>query len=386
MVSVINKMQSSLSRRGYTPITSFVAYVGCALSFKMIKLIDTKNEIVDSVSMSYEDSFTLDTFQDMIQESHKLDKSFILARVSTIDPKQPDKCFYSYYDAFQLNKVLFQTQIIKGKKFIHRLHVLNPLSNLDIVGDVLYFHVKPKIKKTHSDQDGDIVPSESAIKTDTKTYAQWTLAGPISSPLTEDFPDENIKTSTGRAFTYPVVRPEAMVQIKENMTINMIPVDGTHAISPQKLEAFASCIQERKISIIPKGALTRYTSPISELQPDSDRGNRRAFSWMNTNNCLKNQLNFEEWKFAAKKANAEEEKVEKKLKESEAATSTTIETEYEALLFATDNDFLESVKTRKFFRENAVSTQDNKLFEMPAVEEIANMNLTLNDIRGNDCF
>ncbi|KAJ3031965.1 hypothetical protein HK097_005393, partial [Rhizophlyctis rosea] len=38
---------------------------------------------------------------------------------------------------------------------------------------------------------------------------------------------------------------------------------------------------------------------------------------------------------------------------------------YDALLFATDNDFLESSRVRAIFRENAVTPEDAKLFEMP---------------------
>jgi hypothetical protein len=69
-------------------------------------------------------------------------KHFIIARVQTWDHKQPDKAFYSYYHAHHLNKLLFQTQVYLDKKLIHRLHVLNPLTNTDIIGHVLYFMVK----------------------------------------------------------------------------------------------------------------------------------------------------------------------------------------------------------------------------------------------------
>jgi hypothetical protein len=352
----------------------------------MIKLIDTKHEIVDSVSLSYEDSFTLDTFQDMINASHEVDKSFIFARVATADPKQPDKSFYSYYNAYQLNKVLFQTQVIKGKKYIHRLHVLNPLSNLDIVGDVLYFQVKPIKSKLVA-----LVPSESARKTDVKSIAQWTLAGPISSPLTEDFSDDYKKPSTDRAVTYPIVRPPEMTQIQKNVTIDKANVNAPDAISPERLEAFTLFIQERKLSIIPKGALTRYNSPISEKPPDLKRGNRRAFSWMNTNNFLKKPLNFEEWRAIAKKykeENVEEDfdKVENIAEMSEPSIDANTETEYEARLFATDNDFLESAKIRTFFRTNAISPDDNKLFEMPVILETETRTTGIDDIIGTEYF
>ena len=81
-------------------------------------------------------------------------KHFILARVQTWDHKQPDRAFYSYYNAHHLNKLLFQTQIYLDKKLIHRLHVLNPLTNTDIIGNVVYFMVVGKSKKM---KDGSIV-------------------------------------------------------------------------------------------------------------------------------------------------------------------------------------------------------------------------------------
>ncbi|KAI9106058.1 hypothetical protein DFS34DRAFT_43629 [Phlyctochytrium arcticum] len=114
----------------------------------VIRFLDSSGTtVLDSLLADYEDSFTLDTFGDLA-EAHELaepegTKSFIIARVQTWDAKQPGKAFYSYYSAYQLNRILFQTQVYLGKKLIHRLHVLNPLTNTDIIGDVQYFMVRP---------------------------------------------------------------------------------------------------------------------------------------------------------------------------------------------------------------------------------------------------
>ncbi|KAI8914709.1 hypothetical protein DFJ77DRAFT_422182, partial [Powellomyces hirtus] len=100
---------------------------------------------VDSIATDYEDSFSLETFGELIQAHYECDpvgsKAFIIARVQTWDIKQPGRAFYSYYNAYHLNRILFQTQVYLGKKLIHRLHVLNPLTNTDIIGDVQYFMV-----------------------------------------------------------------------------------------------------------------------------------------------------------------------------------------------------------------------------------------------------
>ncbi|RKP16639.1 hypothetical protein ROZALSC1DRAFT_25042, partial [Rozella allomycis CSF55] len=113
----------------------------------IIRLLDKDGRsLIDSVSASYEDSFSLDPFSDLIKTHNEKTPTgnLIIARVQTWDRKQPDKAFYSYYDAYHLNKILFQTQIYCGKKLIHRILVLNPLTNTDIIGDVQYFHVQTR--------------------------------------------------------------------------------------------------------------------------------------------------------------------------------------------------------------------------------------------------
>ena len=90
-----------------------------------------------------------------------------------------------------------------GKRFIHRLHVLNPLSNLDIIGDVLYFVIKGETnvnsdvhEKISSDVNLKIdisikddlshpQPSPTLLTINPKQMGSWTLGGPIASPLVE---------------------------------------------------------------------------------------------------------------------------------------------------------------------------------------------------------
>lgn len=135
-----------------------------------IRLLDSDGiELIDSISPDYgkkvkprlfflkrqtsllEDSFSLETFGRLSQIHWETPpegkRSFIIARVQTWDHRQPDKAFYSYYNAFHLNKILFQTQVYMKRRLIHRLHVLNPLTNTDIIGDVKYFIVH---KKNHT--------------------------------------------------------------------------------------------------------------------------------------------------------------------------------------------------------------------------------------------
>ncbi|RKO94672.1 hypothetical protein BDK51DRAFT_29029 [Blyttiomyces helicus] len=137
---------------------------------EVIRLLDSSGtRVLDSVAAEYEDSFCLETFGDLAKAHMECDpkgtKSFVIARVQTWDHKQPNKVRSEKLEeggsgyragdklargdgkggrrcAYQLNKILFQTQIYLGKKLIHRLHVLNPLTNTDIIGNVQYFMVK----------------------------------------------------------------------------------------------------------------------------------------------------------------------------------------------------------------------------------------------------
>lgn len=86
-----------------------------------------------------EETFTLETFESLIRNSRRAGKAFLLARVTTVDPKNLSRLYYSYYSAYQINKVIFRTQPEEG--LLHRMRSKNPLNNMSIVGDVHYFAI-----------------------------------------------------------------------------------------------------------------------------------------------------------------------------------------------------------------------------------------------------
>ena len=62
----------------------------------IIRLLDKDGkEVQDSISGEYEDSFCLETFEDLCKAHFEAEpvntKGFIVARVQTVDPKQPEK-------------------------------------------------------------------------------------------------------------------------------------------------------------------------------------------------------------------------------------------------------------------------------------------------------
>ncbi|KAF9957293.1 hypothetical protein BGZ70_009549 [Mortierella alpina] len=94
---------------------------------------------VDRLDALDEDPFTLDSFENLMRMHANKGKDFILARVTTQDPNDDTKHYYSYYGAHQINKVLFRTQPDEG--LLHRMKARNPLNNMLVVGDVHYYIV-----------------------------------------------------------------------------------------------------------------------------------------------------------------------------------------------------------------------------------------------------
>ncbi|KAF9284934.1 hypothetical protein BGZ68_004285, partial [Mortierella alpina] len=94
---------------------------------------------IDQLDALDEDPFTLDSFENLMRMHANKGKDFILARVTTQDPNDDTKHYYSYYGAHQINKVLFRTQPDEG--LLHRMKARNPLNNMLVVGDVHYYIV-----------------------------------------------------------------------------------------------------------------------------------------------------------------------------------------------------------------------------------------------------
>jgi hypothetical protein len=82
-----------------------------------------KNRFVDVVDASNDDPFTLDSFENLIRLHAQKGKDFIMARVTTADPQDPNKFYHSYYAAHHINKVLFRTQPEEG--LLHRMCARN---------------------------------------------------------------------------------------------------------------------------------------------------------------------------------------------------------------------------------------------------------------------
>ena len=64
-----------------------------------IRFVENERTL-DVLKADFEDCFTLETMYDNIVAYREDNKQFIIAQIQTWDPKQPERVFYSYYDAW----------------------------------------------------------------------------------------------------------------------------------------------------------------------------------------------------------------------------------------------------------------------------------------------
>ncbi|KAJ3259585.1 hypothetical protein HK103_002139 [Boothiomyces macroporosus] len=380
----------------------------------IIRLWDSQGkEIIDSVSGDYEDSFTLDTFADLCQmhldSEPKNRKGFIIARVQTWDPKQPEKVFYSYYNAFHLNKILFQTQIYLKQRYIHRLHVLNPLTNSDIIGNVLYFHVSPPISEAEAKRAQTIktlaaageekAPTPTVKEFESGVQAEWTISGhQIVMDEVNDDELSHIQFKSTVILPSSVGRPsisiddgEKLVKVQANQIFNASPKRRTSDITlTAKFPNRLLHVNKFERINIPPGVITRFTVPlpkedIAKIVPATKKGHRRSLSYRNAISASGVPATFLEW---TKMIQEDRQTIDNVSEEDGnfdnvkpfTITSTTIAspeqitpegpsfdenvTIFDGYLFATDSDYLKSSEIRQVFRSNAINYEEIRLFEM----------------------
>ncbi|ORY47667.1 hypothetical protein BCR33DRAFT_764075 [Rhizoclosmatium globosum] len=428
---------------------------------KVIRLLDSSGDrVLDSVSAEYEDSFCLESFGDLIAAHANCEpkgtKSFIIARVQTWDHKQPDSKFFSYYHAYHLNKILFQTQVYFDKKLIHRLNVLNPLSNTDIIGHVEYFMVRPsrteqttaqKISKRIS-----MLPENKPASTRASTNAIPPTSNRLSSTAKPGKkPDISIKINTNNMLKVPEVdlpppsptvrqieqggptswtigSPRAALADEEDdLPANPNNTPATALVPPSFFNGIAKRLSgipgtksgppspSKKASIAPPTDLETGKNASQTIQalishpnstpkcpqpheskspkapsPDSPNQSVHKKYHRPKNAADARYPSFEEWVLMVKSENSRREAAGEELldydevnpfaspergmpsmiseEEEEVEESKEDEiTTYDAILFATDDDFLESSRIRAVFRDNAVLPEEAKLFEMTPV-------------------
>lgn len=117
--------------------------------YGVVEFTGSPDSINESISLGLEESFTLETYQSLIDGAKKNGKKLLLARVITVDPFNSGSLYYFYYEANHINKVLFRKET--NCSILHRMKSKNPLNNMPIVGDVQYYIIDPTIEYSEED-------------------------------------------------------------------------------------------------------------------------------------------------------------------------------------------------------------------------------------------
>jgi hypothetical protein len=348
-------------------------------------------DILDSMN---EDPFTLETFETLIQNHAKKKKDFLLARVTTIDPNNPKKKYYSHYAAHHLNKVLFRAEPEQG--LLHRMRAKNPLNNMVIIGDVYYFVVKAKEISSKL----SIVRRRSSLDSLTTFMATSSSSGnnnkkdeDITSTLSDRISDffktfVNLTDSSKRKRLHLIMNQDGL----DNDIAKSLLITGRRRSADDAfLELFNTPAPLEKLT-----ASTSSTAVLGSIPIDvRSKSNRlvRSKTYMNDSNNTKNNINtqvrknvndwisnciFENEQHESSSCSSSKSKsfltkpsqrktpgsgrlAEFQQKKADSFTFKNSNV-YTAEYFASDDDFLMKASVRAFFKEHALESDDSILF------------------------
>lgn len=262
-----------------------------------------------------EESFTLETFGNLIKAAKSANKDFIIARVTTLDPSGvKPHIYHSHYSAHQINKILFRTQ--PEEALLHRMKSRNPLNNMLIVGDVNYYVIRPKDVEAALDRYESLLSKrkdgeDNGSKSETPKVEDLENPNPIPS-LSAEIPTMDSSTSLTDSLLY------GLLQRKKLET----ELAGG---SPQ-------------LNVAPFANAADYTSP-NQSAMDLSAPLRASKNVSSTSLHRSDSLN-------------------KLPTDGEPAIL------YEAHPFATDDDFMISPEVREYFKVNSVNPDDYLLFTL----------------------
>lgn len=257
-----------------------------------------------------EESFTLETFGNLIKAAKASDKDFIIARVTTLDPSDPKPHIYhSHYSAHQINKILFRTQ--PEEALLHRMKSRNPLNNMLIVGYVNYYVIRPK----------DVVAARDRYEALLSRGPEIVKVDDLENPN----PIPSLTSSTLEA------TDKSSASLTDSLLYGLL--------QRKKLETELATTTggSPQLNVAPFANAADYTSP-NPSSMDLSVPLRASRNTSNTSLNRSDSLN--------------------KLPTSEPAVL------YEAHAFATDDDFMISPEVREYFKVNSVNADDYLLFTL----------------------
>jgi hypothetical protein len=107
---------------------------------EVIQLYERNRKPGRCISLLTQDPFTLESFRQLALDYLTLDKELVVAQVASKSFNSDEVCF-SYYHANYFNKALFRKRLKGGFMTIVRLHLLNPLTNTSIIGNINYYKI-----------------------------------------------------------------------------------------------------------------------------------------------------------------------------------------------------------------------------------------------------
>jgi Domain of unknown function (DUF5092) len=256
-----------------------------------------------------------------------------------MDPKQPDKVFYSYYNAYQLNKILFQTQNYNDKRLLHRLFVLNPLTNADIIGDVEYFRVETVMEE---------LPLSSPVHPHELSTPRSAVPNFPPSPTSPTAPDQDVPEEAWTHMHHVVT-----VENSDNSDIPHEPAQRKETksklrIQTQPPDRDTLVLDQGMTSPLQRGKLTVFGQPVATPPQEEEKGSsKRCMSFQNA--LAAGSPSFEAWVDTLPGEKREMIQV------------------WHAIKFGTDEDFLRKQPVRHFFRKNALAPEDMQLYQMPDI-------------------
>ena len=275
----------------------------------------SKNDLI--IDCEAEESFTLETFGNLLKAARAGNKDFIIARVTTLDPTGPKpQLFHSHYSAHQINKILFRTQ--PEEALLHRMKSRNPLNNMLIVGNVDYFVVRPRDYEAARDRFEALL-GKRRFETGEISVEELGNPNPIPS-ITEEAEGEGSLTDS---LLFGLLQRKKVET--ENLGQQPFPQE-----SPQ-------------INVAPFENAADYTSP---NQSTLDLADPLRASRNNSSASLNRS-----------------DSLNKLPTEGEPAIL------YEAHHFATDDDFMVRSDVREYFKVNSVNADDYLLFTLYRTNE-----------------
>lgn len=277
--------------------------------YETAKEIDTEinidNNIIDG---NEQETFTLEEYRKLIIDYRNNNKDFILARVST--PDKDDIIHNFYYTASEVNKILFKYE--SDRKLLHRMKVRNPLNNIFIVGQVLYFRIcKEEIDRSLHEYFGIKLVDEREL-----------LIRAHNDNINDRDGDNN----------------------NDNKSCNKYDTNNNDNRNNDN-------INNKSYDKYNINNNNKYKSEIFYNALNNPNINNNAL--INDNKELINDRKYKSEIFNMNNKN-KSETINKKLSKIK----------YNAEYFATDDDFLMNAEVREYFKKNSLENDDDFLFEL----------------------